>query len=101
MMQLAKHSTKLPSNIPKFDGKPGEDSTNHIMTFHIWCSSNTSWKIPFSYDYFKEPSRSVLKWYVDEKSGSHVTFESLAKSFLSFFQLPVHHDIGLEILSEF
>ena len=39
--------------------------------------------------------------YVDEKSGSHVTFESLAKFFLTFFQLPIHHDNGLEILSEF
>jgi hypothetical protein len=44
---------------------------------------------------------SSAKWYVDEKSWSHVTFESLAKAFLSFFQLPVRHDIGLEILSEF
>jgi hypothetical protein len=33
--------------------------------------------------------------------GSHVTFESLAKAFLSFFQLPVHHEIGLELISEF
>jgi hypothetical protein len=41
------------------------------------------------------------KWYVDEKSGSHVTFESLAKAFLSFFQLPVCHDTRLELLSEF
>jgi hypothetical protein len=40
------------------------------------------------------------KWYVDEKSGSHVTFESLAKAFLAFLQLPVHHDTGLELLSE-
>jgi hypothetical protein len=30
-----------------------------------------------------------------------VTFESLAKAFFSFFQLPVHHDTGLELLSEF
>jgi hypothetical protein len=35
------------------------------------------------------------KWYVDEKSGSHVTFESLAKTFLTLFQLPVHHDNGI------
>jgi hypothetical protein len=40
------------------------------------------------------------KWYVDEKSGSHVTFESLAKAFLAFFQLPVCHETGLELLSE-
>jgi hypothetical protein len=41
------------------------------------------------------------KWYVDEKSGSHVTFKSLAKTFLTFFQLPILHDNGLELLSEF
>ena len=40
------------------------------------------------------------KWYVDEKSGSHVTFESLAKAFLSFFQLLVRHDTGLEMIFE-
>jgi hypothetical protein len=26
--------TKLPSDIPKFEGKPGDDPTNHVMTFH-------------------------------------------------------------------
>jgi hypothetical protein len=36
-----------------------------------------------------------------KKLGSHVTFESLAKSFLTFFQLPIHHDNGLELLSNF
>jgi hypothetical protein len=32
---------KLPSDIPKFDGRPGEDPNNHVMTFHLWCSSNS------------------------------------------------------------
>jgi hypothetical protein len=32
--------TKLPSDIPKFEGKDGEDPPNHVMTFHLWCSSN-------------------------------------------------------------
>ena len=32
---------KLPSDIPKFNGNPGEDPSNHVMTFHLWCSSNT------------------------------------------------------------
>jgi hypothetical protein len=35
------------------------------------------------------------KWYVDEKSGSHVTFKSLA-----FFQLPGHHETGIKLLFE-
>jgi hypothetical protein len=33
-------TTKLPSNIPKFEEKPREGPTNHIMYFHLWCSSN-------------------------------------------------------------
>jgi hypothetical protein len=32
---------KLPSEIPKFDGKPRQDSNNHVMNFHLWCSSNS------------------------------------------------------------
>jgi hypothetical protein len=43
----------------------------------------------------------LAKWYVEEKYGSHTTFESLAKVFLTFFQLPIRHENGLELLSEF
>jgi hypothetical protein len=32
--------TKLPSDIPKFEGKEVDDPANHIMTFHLWFSSN-------------------------------------------------------------
>jgi hypothetical protein len=32
--------TKLPYDIPKFDGKPREYPKKHVMTFHLWCSSN-------------------------------------------------------------
>ena len=31
--------TKLPSDIPKFEGKPGEDPSEHATAFHLWCSS--------------------------------------------------------------
>ena len=30
---------KLPSDILKFNGKQGDDLKNHVMTFHLWCSS--------------------------------------------------------------
>ena len=33
--------TKLPSDIPKSEGKPGEDLSKHVTTFHLWCSSNS------------------------------------------------------------
>lgn len=32
---------KLPSYIPKFEGKHGEDPSNHIMMFHMWCCSKS------------------------------------------------------------
>ena len=33
--------TKLPSDIPIFKGKMGEDPSEHVTTFHLWCSSNS------------------------------------------------------------
>jgi hypothetical protein len=33
--------TKIPSDIPKFKGKSGEDPGDHVTTFHLWCSSNS------------------------------------------------------------
>ena len=32
---------KLPSDIPKLEGKQVEDQGNHVMTFHLWCSLNS------------------------------------------------------------
>jgi hypothetical protein len=94
--------TKLPSDIPKFEGKAGDDPTNHIMTFHLWCSSNSIMDDSVQLRLFQcTLTGPSAKWYVEEKSGSHVTFESLAKAFLTFFQLPIRHDNGLELLSEF
>jgi hypothetical protein len=33
--------TKLSSDIAKFEGKYGEFLGNHVMTFHLLCSSNS------------------------------------------------------------
>jgi hypothetical protein len=95
-------STKLPLDIPEFEGKLGDDPTNHIMTFHSWCSSNNITNDSIRLRLFQRTlTGPSTKWYVEEKYGSHMTFESLAKAFLTFFQLPIHHDNGLELLSEF
>jgi hypothetical protein len=94
--------TKLPLDIPKFEGKAGNDPTNHVTTFHLWCSSNNIMDDSFRLRLFQRTlTGPSTKWYVDEKSGSHVTFESLAKAFFTFFQLPIRHDNGLELLFEF
>jgi hypothetical protein len=88
--------TNLPLDIPKFEGKSGEDPANHVMTFNLWFSSNNIMDDSICLRLFQKPLIGPsTKWYVDEKSGSHVTFESLAKAFLVFFQLLVHHDTSL------
>jgi hypothetical protein len=82
--------TKLPSDIPKFEGKAGDDPANHVMTFHLWCSSNSIMEDSIRLRLFQcTLTGPSAKWYVEEKSGSHTTFESLAKAFLTFFQLPI------------
>jgi hypothetical protein len=94
--------TKLPSDIPKSEGKVGDDLAIHIMTFHLWFSSNNIMEKSIRLRLFQcmliDPS---TKWYVEEKYGPHVTFESLAKAFLTLCQLTIRHENGLELLSEF
>jgi hypothetical protein len=94
--------TKLPSDIPKFEGKVGDESTNHIMNFQLWFSSNNIMYESVHLRLFQCTLTSPLaKWYVEEKSGSHVTLEYLVEAFFTFFQLPIFHDNGLKLLSEF
>jgi hypothetical protein len=94
--------TKLPSDILKFEGKAGDDPANHIMTFSpmVFFEQHHGRVHPIEVIsmYTHYPS---AKWYVEERSGSHTTFESLAKSFLIFFELPIRHDNGLELISDF
>jgi hypothetical protein len=93
--------TKLPSNIPKFEGKSGEDPAKHVMSFHLWCSSNIIMEDSINLWLFQGTlTGTISKWYVDDKTEAHSIFESLSKAFLSFFQLPIHHDTGFEILLE-
>jgi hypothetical protein len=94
---------KLPSEIPKFEGKAGEDPANHIMNFHLWCSSNNIMDDSIRLRLFQcTLTGPSTKWYMEEKLGSdHVTFESLDKTFFTFFQLPIRHDNGIKLLSKF
>ena len=72
--------TKLPSDIPKFEGKMGDDLDNHIMTFHLWFFSNNIMDDSIRFSLFHHTlTNPSAKWYVEEKYGSHVTFEYLAK----------------------
>jgi len=94
--------TKIPSYIPKFNRKSSEDLVNHFMTFHLWFSSKSISDDSIQLRLFQSTLIGPLeKWYIKDKPGSHATFTSLGNDFLSFFELPLHHDTSLEILSCF
>jgi len=57
--------TKLPSDIPKFEGKTGEDLVDHITTFHLWCSSNSLTDDSIRLRIFQRTLTGVAaKWYI-------------------------------------
>ena len=94
--------TKLPSDIPKFEGKQVEVPGNHVMNFHLWCSSNSIIEDTILLRLFQCTLTAVAtKWYVEEPSASHGTFSALTTMFLTYFQLPIHHDSKMELLTHF
>jgi hypothetical protein len=91
---------KLPSDILKFDGNPGEDSNNHVMNFHLWCSSNSLMDDSIHFHLFQQTLiGSVEKWYIELPCASFHDFNSLSMSFLTHFQLPIHYKTGTELLT--
>jgi hypothetical protein len=93
---------KLPSDIPKFDGKVGEDPNNHVMTFHLWCSSNSLMDDSIRLRLFQRTlTGSAAKWYIELPRGFFSDFNTLAMAFLTHYQLPIRYDTGTEILTSF
>ena len=86
---------KLPSYIPKFDGKQGDDPKNHVMTFHLWCSSNSLRLRLFQ----RTLTGTAAKWYIELPQHSFVDFGLLETVFLTHFQLPIRYETGTELLT--
>jgi hypothetical protein len=93
---------KLPSDIPKFDGKVGEDPNNHVMTFHLWCSSNSLMDDSIRLRLFQRTlTGAAAKWYIELPRGFFSDFNTLAMAFLTHYQLPIRYDTRTEILTSF
>ena len=93
---------KILSDIPKFEGKAGEDPSEHVTTFHLWCSSNSLHDDSIRLRLFQcTLTGPAMKWYIELLRGAFVLFDDLAMNFLNHFKLPVHYDIGTELLSTF
>lgn len=86
---------KLPLDIPKFNGNPGEDPSNHVMTFHIWCSSNTLNDDSIRLCLFQRTlTGPAAKWYIELPRASYDNFNTLETTFLTHFQLPIRYKTG-------
>jgi hypothetical protein len=93
---------KLPSDIPKFNGKAGEDPNNHVMTFHLWCSSNLLMDDSIRLHLFQRThTGSAAKWYIEFPRGFFSDFNTLDMDFLRHYQLRIRYDTGTEILTSF
>ena len=91
---------KLPLDIPKFDGKQGDDPKNHVMTFHLWCSSKSIMDDSIQLRLFQWTlTGTATKWYIELPEHSFVDFGSLATVFLTQFQLPIRYEIGIDLLT--
>ena len=63
---------KLPSDIPKFKGKTGEDPGEHVMTFHLWCSSNSLNHDLVCLRLFQRTLIGpAVKWYIELSGGTY------------------------------
>jgi hypothetical protein len=94
--------TKFPLEIPNFEGNPGEDPGDHVMTFHL-CFSSNSLKDDSAQLCLFQPTliRGVVKWYIEIDSSKYTYFNNLVMVFLNHFQLLVRYDVSTELLANF
>lgn len=93
---------KIPSDIPKFEGKVNEDPNTQIMTFHLWCSLNSLMDDSVRLRLFQRTLIGVAaKWYIELPTASFVDFRNLGNAFLHHFQLSIQYNFGTELLTSF
>lgn len=58
--------TKLSRDILKFNGNPGKDTSTHVITYHLWCSSNSLNDDSIHLQVFQISLTVIeVKWYVE------------------------------------
>lgn len=92
--------TKLPIDIPKFEGKSCEDPSNHVMNYHVWCVSNSLNNDSVRLQLFQQTlTSSEAKCYEEFMRTSINTFNAHATTFLTHFQFIVRYDNGTKLLT--
>lgn len=81
--------TKIPSYIPKHEGRDGDNPINYdARTFHSWFSSNSIIDIIMKRKILLCALTGVaMLWYIDLKYVSYFSFTTIAIELLTHFQL--------------
>ena len=91
---------KTLRDCPKFEGKSKKDPQAHVMTYHLWCSSNSYVDDSIHLGIFQRTLTGVVaKWYIELPRGTDGDFNLLAMAFLTHFQLPIHYEAGTYLLT--
>lgn len=92
--------TKIPSDCTKFDEKYKEDPQAHVMTYHLWFSSNFYVDDSIHLCIFHIIlTGAAAKWYIKLPQGNYVDFNSLDIVFLTHFQLSVWYETDTDFLT--
>ena len=94
--------TKIPSDIPKFEGKYGEDPGEHVTTFHLWCSLNSLNDDSIHLRLFQCTLMGpTMKWYIELPGGTYHSFNDLSMTFINHFKIPVCYDAETKLFFTF
>jgi hypothetical protein len=89
--------TKLPSDIPKFEGKTCEDLSDHVTNFHLWFSLNSLNDDSICLSIFQCTLMGVAsKWYIELPGETYGTFNQMVLVFLNHFQFLFCYDVKIE-----
>jgi hypothetical protein len=92
--------TKFPLEIPKFKENLAEDSSDHVTTFHIWCSSNSLKDDSIQLCLFQFTlTESAAKWYIEIDCSRYSSFGEFEIPLLNHFRLSMRYDAGTELLA--
>jgi len=85
--------------MPNFDEKPGEESSKHIMTYHLFYSSKSLMDHSIRLRlFYRSLMGGATKWHIKPKGISFEILNNLAFFFLTQFQIPIRYEIEIEIL---
>jgi hypothetical protein len=91
---------KLPLEILKFDEKHMEYPNKHVMTFHLWCYSNSLMDDSIHHKRFQGTlTGATTKFYIELPCNPFVNFNSLSTAFLMHFEFPIQYETSTEHLN--